>query len=66
MMQEVQGFVFTAFCLCFSLLFHLSLTVRLVSIAPRVGSIAYTRIRLNVLIKLCEVILDFLKICWLG
>lgn len=43
MMQEVQGLVFTVFCFWFSLLFHLSLTVRLASIAPEIFSIAYTK-----------------------
>lgn len=42
MMQEVQGLIFAIYCLSFSLLFHLSLTV-LVSIAPGFFSIAYTK-----------------------
>lgn len=52
MMQKVQGLVFAVFCLWFSLLFHLSLTVRLASIAPGVVfSIAYTGTIYNVLVE---------------
>lgn len=42
MMQKVQGLIFAVFSLGFSLLFHLSLTVRSLYRSNGVFSIAYT------------------------